>query len=200
MNLMHLFLLLPLGWFVLVAVKPRVHWYVRAWAYRDPEANEPSDTAFSLYRLGAVVMVVLCLVAWVQAFDLSGSDSASPRQERSPSPPAGELEPADADPDTHRLTTAASDQGRISGYSQDGSGFALYVVPGACTGRQVFARVVQEDEETVTVSATISSSDVSCGGELRVLRAQVRSDVTVGERQVVDVDGEPVWPCEENCS
>jgi hypothetical protein len=199
MNLLHLFLLVPLGWFVLVAVNPKIQWHVRSWAYRDPEANKPSDTAFMLYRLGAVAMVVFCLVLWVQALDLSSSNSASSTQPSS-SPSAQESEPVDARVDLHRLTTAESDHGRISGYGLDESGLAVYIAPGACAGNQASARVAQENEETVTLSATISSSNAFCGSEPRVVRAEVRSDVAVDGRKVVDVDGEPIRLCDGDCT
>ncbi|MEU5858884.1 hypothetical protein [Nocardiopsis dassonvillei] len=200
MNMLHLFLLLPLGWFVLVAVNPKVQWHVRSWAYRDPEANEPSDTAFMLYRLGAVVMVVFCLVLWVQALDLSSSNSASSRPEASSSPSPEESEPIDTSVDLHRLTTADSDHGRISGYNMDESGIALYIDPGACAGNQASATVVEQDTETVILSATIYSSNAFCGSEPRVVRADVRTDVAVDGRDVVDVDGEPIRLCNGDCS
>jgi hypothetical protein len=41
-------------------VAPRSQWRaMQSWAFRNPEANEPSDAAYALTRLGGVVVLVL---------------------------------------------------------------------------------------------------------------------------------------------
>ncbi|MGW5877358.1 hypothetical protein ACWFMI_12515 [Nocardiopsis terrae] len=77
MVLLHLLLAAMIGWMALIVAKPQVAWYVRAWRYRDPEANYPSDTWFTLHRVGAAVAIVLCLFAWSLTWESAPDEAAS---------------------------------------------------------------------------------------------------------------------------
>ncbi|MBM7786341.1 hypothetical protein [Tenggerimyces flavus] len=65
-----LWLLLPLSavpiWGI---ISPRSQWRVlHAWLYRNPEANEPSDAAYTAQRVGnAFVLVMIVVVAVIAA-------------------------------------------------------------------------------------------------------------------------------------
>ncbi|WP_189335649.1 hypothetical protein [Actinoplanes ianthinogenes] len=63
------------------AVSPPSQWRVLAgWAYRDPEANEPSDTAYLLTRLGNIVALVFLVCA---SFGTFGGTDSPPRADSS---------------------------------------------------------------------------------------------------------------------
>jgi hypothetical protein len=55
------------------AISPRTQWNtLSAWQYRNPEANEPSDTAYAVTRvlnviglIGVIVMLTLLFIAGV---------------------------------------------------------------------------------------------------------------------------------------
>lgn len=48
-------------------ISPRsVYWGLQAWAHRDPEANEPSDIAYALTRVGSAIALILLGTAAVQ--------------------------------------------------------------------------------------------------------------------------------------
>lgn len=44
-----------------------VYWALNAWQYRDPDANEPSETAYGLSRVAGVVTLVVLAVFGFQA-------------------------------------------------------------------------------------------------------------------------------------
>ena len=49
-------------------ISPRsAYWTMTAWQYKNPEANEPSDTAYSLSRLsgGIMLVTIVVIVLWV---------------------------------------------------------------------------------------------------------------------------------------
>ena len=48
-------------------ISPRsVYWVLHAWAHRDPEANEPSDLAYGLWRVGSfIALVIFVVVGWM---------------------------------------------------------------------------------------------------------------------------------------
>lgn len=59
-------LLLPLAGFWLI--KPEQMWRTtRAWKYKNPEANEPSEEAFILARVGAALGIVVILIVLLVA-------------------------------------------------------------------------------------------------------------------------------------
>jgi len=48
------------------AISPASQWRVYSgWAYRDREANEPSDAAYLATRLGCIVALIILVVAGV---------------------------------------------------------------------------------------------------------------------------------------
>jgi hypothetical protein len=64
----------------LMALKPRaVWWKLSAWAYRNPEANEPSDIAYGLQSLLLGVAAIGCVVSGVV---LLGMEDPEEREER----------------------------------------------------------------------------------------------------------------------
>ncbi|SDT14366.1 DUF6199 family natural product biosynthesis protein [Actinoplanes derwentensis] len=77
-------ILIPVAAMLLWSViSPRSQWRIlAAWSYRDPEANEPSDAAFALTRLGSVVM--LAVLVW-QVIGLA-TDSADTDARPAPTP------------------------------------------------------------------------------------------------------------------
>ena len=62
-------------WVVIVAlivvflwsvISPRSQWRVlQSWTFRDADANEPSDAAYTLTRIAGVVVIIVILVAAV---------------------------------------------------------------------------------------------------------------------------------------
>jgi hypothetical protein len=55
-----------LGVFLWSVVSPRSQWRLfQSWAYRDAEANEPSDAAYALTRVAGVVAIAVILFAAV---------------------------------------------------------------------------------------------------------------------------------------
>ena len=82
-----LILLVPLLLWVIIS--PRSHWRVVAgWAYRNPEANEPSDTAYAVTRIfgiGLLVVLVWQLIAMTTRDDDS-DDKAAPPVTTTPAP------------------------------------------------------------------------------------------------------------------
>jgi hypothetical protein len=64
----------------LMALKPRaVWWRLSAWAYRNPEANEPSDIAYGLQSLLLGVAAIGCVASGVV---LLGMENPEEREER----------------------------------------------------------------------------------------------------------------------
>lgn len=58
-------------------ISPRSQWQMLSgWAYRNREANEPSDAAYTVARLGSVVALVALLVAGYQLSDLDDERAA----------------------------------------------------------------------------------------------------------------------------
>ena len=63
-------------------LSPRSVWAsLSAWRYRDPEANEPSDAAFTVSRIASLVGLVACVVVAVIAFQ-AASENDGTRQQR----------------------------------------------------------------------------------------------------------------------
>lgn len=45
-----------------MAAAPRgIWWATQSWKFRNPEANEPSDTSYGMTRLGGVLVIMLAL-------------------------------------------------------------------------------------------------------------------------------------------
>jgi len=101
---------------VLLALRPRAVWRVtQGWAYRDPDANEPSSLAFGLT---SVLLVVLALGFVIGGFAVSSWRSGDDRCDR-----AEEL--YDARADEAEADRLADDYGlrieRSSSSSESGS-------------------------------------------------------------------------------
>jgi hypothetical protein len=64
----------------LIAVKPRaVWWKASAWAYRNPEANEPSDLAYGFQSLILGGAAIACVVV---GFVMLGVESPEEQEQR----------------------------------------------------------------------------------------------------------------------
>lgn len=46
---------------VMVAAPRGIWWATESWKFRNPEANEPSDTSYALSRVGGVVVIIVAL-------------------------------------------------------------------------------------------------------------------------------------------
>lgn len=56
-------------------ISPRsVWWVLRSWAFRHPEANEPSDLAYGVSRIGGLVLLVLAVVLGVNVVRQNADD------------------------------------------------------------------------------------------------------------------------------
>lgn len=44
-----------------------VYWALTAWQYKDPDANEPSDAAYMMSRIGALITLIVLVAFGVQA-------------------------------------------------------------------------------------------------------------------------------------
>lgn len=63
------------GIFLWGVISPRSQWQLlQGWAFRNPEANEPSDAAYALTRIGSAVSIVVLLVAAFNLQSLTSSD------------------------------------------------------------------------------------------------------------------------------
>ena len=52
--------------FLWSVISPRSQWRVlQSWTFRDAEANEPSDAAYTLTRVAGVVVIIVILFAAV---------------------------------------------------------------------------------------------------------------------------------------
>lgn len=72
MGLLILVLLFAVPLFLWSIVDPRGAWRVgQAWKFRNPEANEPSEAAYGLQRVGAVVGLIMLLVGVVILWNMS---------------------------------------------------------------------------------------------------------------------------------
>ena len=49
------------------AINPRATWKMSRWAYKNPEANEPSDKAFAVTRVVGVVVAIVGVVLVITA-------------------------------------------------------------------------------------------------------------------------------------
>lgn len=71
---------IPIG--LLMVLKPRALWWtLQSWKYKDPEANEPSDAAYTMSSLGGgvviVIVVIVALIAWTRPDAADRRSSAS---------------------------------------------------------------------------------------------------------------------------
>ncbi|WP_336792823.1 DUF6199 family natural product biosynthesis protein [Gordonia malaquae] len=73
------------GFAVWQIVDPRGLWRAtESWKFRDPDANEPSDVAYGLARIGGVVGIIAVVVCGWLIYDTSRSDNRN--ADRSPRP------------------------------------------------------------------------------------------------------------------
>ncbi|MFY7068954.1 DUF6199 family natural product biosynthesis protein [Nocardiopsis changdeensis] len=183
---------------LVLAIYPQLAWHLKSWQYRDPEQNYPSDLWFFTQRMAGgamVVMGVVGFVLWNPAPPAEDPTAAEPSASASPSettPRAGDLAPT-----RHLLTDASTPEGRLSGYTLVGEDrIEVRAWLGHCSsGSDPLSVTVQEDEETVTVHAVYFSNTFLCGqgeehgGETSTL---VDLEAPLGDRTVVDTDGEPL--------
>ncbi|WP_435108030.1 DUF6199 family natural product biosynthesis protein [Nocardiopsis synnemataformans] len=189
---MHLLLVLMMLMALVLVVRPQVAWTLRAWQYRDPEANYPSDLWFSLHRAGAVALIVFCLVLWAQWWQpaLSTSEQAEASATEEPS--------AEPSPEEHILTTMSTIEGRIHDYAPTDTGLVDYIEAGRCTADPTVR--VSEEGDTVSLWVRISQHDRWCGQEPDdFLEHTVDLEQALGERRVVDTAGSGVHLCRDGC-
>ncbi|MFE3455957.1 hypothetical protein ACFXKD_00310 [Nocardiopsis aegyptia] len=180
---------------VLVA-NPRVAWYVRAWQYRDPEANYPSDTWFALHRFGAAAAIVLCLFVW------SGTWESTPNEEEPGSAAASKDDiPAT---ETVPLTSTVADAGWISWYTvleENGEVWISASVIGCVNGGLAPLDVwATEEEESVSLRVEVTRGSDYCEDdgkdpawdEPEEYTALVDLDAPLGDRTVVDTSGDEI--------
>lgn len=74
------------------AISPRSQWEVlQSWQFRDREANEPSDIAFLLQRIGCIIMIVLLVIVGVSLANLTNENpDAASSSTPTPGPSAAE--------------------------------------------------------------------------------------------------------------
>ncbi|GAA1452857.1 DUF6199 family natural product biosynthesis protein [Nocardiopsis tropica] len=186
-----LLLLVFMAGAVAVLINPRLVWRMNSWQYRNPEYNEPSDAAYTGYRIGAVVMMFAIVVMLGAVWEPQRQDSpqAAGAPEPTPSPtPASRQE----------VTATVSDAGRIRAYSVSGeTALTVHIYLGECTSGHVPASAREEDE-TVTISFAVGVDDVWCDPERdSLIEHTTELDEPLGGREVVDTDGEPIPPCGE---
>jgi hypothetical protein len=83
-------LLIPVAGLLLWGViSPRSQWRVLAgWSYRDPDANEPSDAAYTVTRIAGVVMLVVLVWQVIALADLAdGREDTGGRPAATTRPP-----------------------------------------------------------------------------------------------------------------
>ena len=54
----HIFLLIVIGWSVLMLFKPQVFFFLHLRRNRSLKTNEPSDASFTMLRIGSVFILV----------------------------------------------------------------------------------------------------------------------------------------------
>ncbi|WP_150245619.1 DUF6199 family natural product biosynthesis protein [Nocardiopsis quinghaiensis] len=181
---------------VVVLIYPQVAWHLKSWQYRDPEANYPSEAWFAMQRIGAAVMIVICLVMLAQTWQPAPSPDAEERAEASA---VEETEPSPAfSPEEFTLTTTLTIQGRIHGYTTTEYGLLVYVDAGHCT----MAPSVRATENTDTVELLVRTEKRPqwCGYEPDTLVERVvKLEEPLGERRVLDSEGSAVRHCQEGC-
>ncbi|MBE1586969.1 hypothetical protein ACFPOI_00935 [Nonomuraea angiospora] len=79
-------ILLSIVFFVGCLISPRwLWWNLSAWAYRDPEANEPSESAYATGRALLLVLAIVCLLVAVS--QCSADKRAAERTDARPDMP-----------------------------------------------------------------------------------------------------------------
>ncbi|WP_285733782.1 hypothetical protein [Nocardiopsis sp. ATB16-24] len=196
MTILHWFLLLPVGWGVLIVCKPQVHWRLRSWRSRGPKTDHPGDTWLLMHRLGAAVTVIVALVLWATLWESapdggSSTDLADVSEESSDGP-----EPR---PENHTLTTTWGEAGRISGYTVDAEDrLTVHVSLGSCAFLHLVRAV--EGADRVVLAGGASTGESFCEEDPDgSLREVVTLDRPLGDREVVDFDDKVVPLCEERC-
>ena len=64
--MMWVFLIVVIGFGLAWTVMLREMWRImQGWQYKNPEANEPSDAAYAMQRISAIVAIVISIVALV---------------------------------------------------------------------------------------------------------------------------------------
>ena len=64
--MMWVFLIVVIGFGLAWAVAPREMWRItQGWQYKNSEANEPSDAAYMMQRISAIVAIVVIVISIV---------------------------------------------------------------------------------------------------------------------------------------
>lgn len=183
-------------------VDPRGAWRIaESWKFRNPEANEPSDTAYELSRVGSVLALIGLLVCGVMFWNLS-RDAEQDRAERATSSSTTPYERPDLSP---KQSTADLGPGTVLGYVYPSERtIELVVLDGnsgyvATTGSVSCATSVAVYEHTnaIVVQATRSAWALAMYNEEPVSQARLAEECssatevpTTASRQLVHPIGD----------
>lgn len=82
--MMWVFLIVVIGFGLAWAVVPRKMWRItQGWQYKNPEANEPSDAAYAMWRISSIVAIVVIIVAMLTLISNQNMTSKQREGERS---------------------------------------------------------------------------------------------------------------------
>lgn len=184
---MHLLLAALIAFGLALVVKPQIAWHLKSWQYRDPDHNHPSSGWFAAQRGVGAFIIAFAVITWALLWE-----PAEPQSSPAPSPAA-----ADPAPVWRDLTDAASPQGRLSGYDLvEEDRIEVHAWLGHCHSRREPLTVhAEESASEVVVSAGYFTNDALCreGEEVGArTSALVDLDGPLGDRAVVDADGEPL--------
>ncbi|GAB3477982.1 DUF6199 family natural product biosynthesis protein [Nocardiopsis coralliicola] len=190
---------------VALVIQPRLVWWVRAWSYRDPDANEPSDLYFLMVRIWAVVVAAALVWFWVtEVADGGSSDerAGTAAEATEPAEPPDSPSETPDPPDGDVLTTEDSAWGRIAYYGTPGANgerISIRVEPGECMPSAPFPSADIGDD-TVTVTVDTGRGEPRCGADAQPRTLQFRLTEPLGDREVLDAAGRPIPTCTDDCS
>ncbi|MFC7584593.1 hypothetical protein ACFQYP_13260 [Nonomuraea antimicrobica] len=164
-------LIIAVAYFLPTAINPRIYWKLIRWQYKNPEANEPSATAFTVQRTIAIIalltLVPLLFTNWMREYsrrqqaveqrEQRWADTARREQER--------LEEEWRRPRTMALPSD-HDRSKILGYWALPSAKKLVVVylPAECS--KLLHAAAKEAREVITVNlveqTTLANRQQAC--------------------------------------